>query len=60
MNTNNKKNYTIRLDNDIRAALELMAEYEDRSLSNMVLKILKQEVSKFMYNNKHLNINIKE
>lgn len=56
MNTNNKKNYTIRLDNDIRAALELMAEYEDRSLSNMVLKILKQEVSKFMYNNKHLNI----
>lgn len=56
MNTNNKKNYTIRLDNDIRAALELMAEHEDRSLSNMVLKILKQEVSKFMYNNKHLNI----
>ena len=56
MNTNNKKNYTIRLDNDIRAALELMAEYEDRSLSNMVLKILKQEVSKFMYNNKHINI----
>lgn len=38
-------NYTIRLDQDVREALQALADADDRSLANYIERLLRQHVS---------------
>lgn len=40
------KNYTIRLPEDLRIKLQILANSQGRSLSNMIIYILRKEVER--------------
>lgn len=40
------KNYTIRLPEDLRIKLQILAGQQGRSLSNMIIYILRKEVER--------------
>ena len=40
------KNYTIRLPEDLRVKLQAVADEQGRSLSNMIIYILRKEVER--------------
>lgn len=40
------KNYTIRLPEDLRIKLQILADMQGRSLSNMIIYILRKEVER--------------
>ena len=47
MSKSNSNNFTIRLPAELRAQLEEIAKQDDRTLSNLIIKLLKEGASKY-------------
>lgn len=47
MSKNNSNNFTIRLPEDLRKQLEEIAKDDERTLSNLIIKFLKEGVSNY-------------
>lgn len=47
MSKTNSSNFTVRLPEDLRKQLEEIAKKDERTLSNLIIKLLKEGIEKY-------------